>query len=167
MAIYSINDRWTISFGRTLNLGLFVREISQFHLEVTLVVVMKKMGPRVKYFTWESPLSKTNNLKSKSKSGTGYLLCTYCNVWCDAKFLYGIWILTCSIPSKVGIWELYRWGLCICIVLNNITYIFVQTWERDPRSWKGWTANLNQWRSNFKETEISWEDNRRHNKGEH
>ena len=30
-----------------------------------------------------------------------------CDVWYNAKFLYGIWILTCNIPSKVDISELY------------------------------------------------------------
>lgn len=73
LAIYSINDRWTIPFGPTLNLCLFVREISRFHLEVTLVV-MKKIGPRGQIFYLRIPLSKTNNLKSKSKSDIGYLL---------------------------------------------------------------------------------------------
>lgn len=36
------NDRWTVPFGPTLNFSLFMKEISLFHLEVTLAVAMKK-----------------------------------------------------------------------------------------------------------------------------
>lgn len=44
------NYKWTIPFSSILNLSLFIKEVSRFHLEVTLVSASRNEA-RFKYFT--------------------------------------------------------------------------------------------------------------------
>lgn len=54
------NYRCTIPFGSVLKLSLFTKEISAFHLEVTLVIAKKEMGQGSNTYV-KIPSVKKNN----------------------------------------------------------------------------------------------------------
>lgn len=107
--------------------SLYKRNFSNY-LDITLVIAIKKMRQGSNTLPKNSLCQKNFlfqlYLKTvKSKSCVISLICNKCGGWCDAMFLKGTQIFTCSIPRKVYIWRKYIWELCSA--LSNEKHIFL------------------------------------------